>query len=86
MPLGNERIRRRPPALLAGTSGGHPNGLYSTANGNSAMNPACICTTGGSQPHENMSPYLALRLSSLPYRESSPRRTKGEELLCQISS
>src|SRR5437764_4854697 len=28
--------------------------------GNSAMNPACILPTGGSQPHENMSPYLVL--------------------------
>jgi microcystin-dependent protein len=26
----------------------------------SAMNPACITAVGGSQPHENMSPYLAL--------------------------
>jgi microcystin-dependent protein len=25
-----------------------------------AMNPACISATGGSQPHENMSPYLVL--------------------------
>jgi len=33
--------------------------LYnSTAN--TAMNPACILPTGGSQPHENMSPYLVL--------------------------
>ena len=27
---------------------------------NVAMNPACILPTGGSQPHENMSPYLVL--------------------------
>lgn len=27
---------------------------------NNAMNPACITATGGSQPHENMSPYLVL--------------------------
>jgi microcystin-dependent protein len=27
---------------------------------NSAMSPACILPTGGSQPHENMSPYLVL--------------------------
>jgi len=27
---------------------------------NTAMNPACISATGGSQPHENMSPYLVL--------------------------
>lgn len=27
---------------------------------NTTMNPACITPTGGSQPHENMSPYLVL--------------------------
>jgi microcystin-dependent protein len=30
------------------------------AQSNSAMNPAGISVTGGSQPHENMSPYLVL--------------------------
>lgn len=30
------------------------------ASPNVAMNPACILPTGGSQPHENMSPYLVL--------------------------
>lgn len=33
--------------------------LYSGSQ-NTAMNPACILPTGGSQPHENMSPYLVL--------------------------
>jgi microcystin-dependent protein len=32
---------------------------YDTAT-NTAMNPAGILPTGGSQPHENMSPYLVL--------------------------
>ena len=27
---------------------------------NAAMNPKCVTATGGSQPHENMSPYLVL--------------------------
>ncbi len=27
---------------------------------NNSMNPQCILPTGGSQPHENMSPYLVL--------------------------
>ena len=31
-----------------------------SASPNNAMNPACITPTGGSQPHENMSPYLVL--------------------------
>ena len=30
------------------------------ATPNVAMNPACILPTGGSQPHDNMSPYLVL--------------------------
>jgi microcystin-dependent protein len=30
------------------------------SNFNSSMNPQCITATGGSQPHENMSPYLVL--------------------------
>jgi microcystin-dependent protein len=29
-------------------------------NANAAMNPAGVLATGGSQPHENMSPYLVL--------------------------
>ena len=46
---------------------GDPTGnLWATGNGaysptsNTAMSPACITNTGGSQPHENMSPYLTL--------------------------
>lgn len=34
-------------------------GLYN-ATPDSAMNPACVLPTGGSQPHDNMSPYLVL--------------------------
>jgi microcystin-dependent protein len=33
--------------------------LYNSTS-NSSMNPACILPTGGSQPHDNMSPYLVL--------------------------
>jgi microcystin-dependent protein len=37
------------------------NGLLPyTATPNTGMNPACILSTGGSQPHDNMSPYLVL--------------------------
>ncbi len=35
------------------------NGAYSPTP-NTAMNPACVLNAGGSQPHENMSPYLTL--------------------------
>jgi microcystin-dependent protein len=41
--------------LWAGLSSG---GYLPTAN--TAMNPASILPTGGSQPHDNMSPYLVL--------------------------
>jgi microcystin-dependent protein len=35
------------------------NNIYNSTGGNSML-PACITATGGSQPHENMSPYLVL--------------------------
>jgi microcystin-dependent protein len=41
--------------LWASLSGG---GYLSTAN--TTMNPASILSSGGSQPHDNMSPYLVL--------------------------
>ena len=37
----------------------NPNNPYAPTF-TSAMNPACVLPTGGSQPHENMSPYLVL--------------------------
>ena len=36
------------------------NSLPYAAQGNTAMNPATVLPIGGSQPHENMSPYLVL--------------------------
>jgi microcystin-dependent protein len=33
---------------------------YSSATADGAMNPACIANVGGSQAHNNMSPYLVL--------------------------
>ena len=59
VPVGN------PGAPTAPAPGGNlwasnPNNLYSNAQPNSGMNPACILPTGGNQPHENMSPYLVL--------------------------
>lgn len=42
--------------LWATFSGTSP---YATAS-TGAMDPSCILPTGGSQPHENMSPYLVL--------------------------
>jgi microcystin-dependent protein len=48
----------------AGTGGSPPTpfaaNVYSSANPNSTLNPAVVGNTGGSQPHENMSPYLVL--------------------------
>jgi microcystin-dependent protein len=34
--------------------------VYSSGNPNTALAPGCVGPTGGSQPHENMSPYLVL--------------------------
>jgi len=51
----------------AAPSQGQPGGNLWAANaasyapaGNTSMNPQCVQPTGGSQPHENMSPYLVL--------------------------
>jgi microcystin-dependent protein len=50
----------------AGTGGTPPApfgaNIYSSSNPNTALNPGCVSTTGGSQPHQNMSPYLALNV------------------------
>ena len=49
------------------TLGSPANALWAKGNAsvftsppNNAMNPQCIVPAGGSQPHENMSPYLVL--------------------------
>jgi len=44
----------------AGNLWGADNAKPFAASGNAAMNPAGILPTGGSQQHENMSPYLVL--------------------------
>jgi microcystin-dependent protein len=57
-PTGNDTD----PPTASGAGGnlwGHVTGYYA-ASSNAAMNPAGVGNTGGSQPHENMSPYLAL--------------------------
>jgi microcystin-dependent protein len=36
--------------------------IYSSSGPNSSLNPACVAPTGGNQPHNNMSPYLALNV------------------------
>jgi microcystin-dependent protein len=50
------------PAATSSSSGNlwgfDPNQYHPTPTG--AMNPACVSNTGGSQPHDNMSPYLVL--------------------------
>ena len=49
-------------AATVGTIAGNfwsSTGKYAPAS-NNGMNPACILPIGGSQPHENMSPYLVL--------------------------
>jgi microcystin-dependent protein len=36
-----------------------PNNIYNTTSDGSLMNPRMLSPTGGSQPHNNMEPYLA---------------------------
>jgi microcystin-dependent protein len=48
----------------AGTGGTPPvafgANIYNSSAPNSALSPGCVAPNGGSQPHENMSPYLVL--------------------------
>jgi microcystin-dependent protein len=50
----------------AGSSGTPPQpfgaNMYSTPPANTTLNPACVAPSGGSQPHDNMSPYLVLNV------------------------
>lgn len=52
------------PATASSASGNlwgfNDQNTYAPTSNNTAMNPACILTAGGSQPHNNMSPYLVL--------------------------
>jgi microcystin-dependent protein len=57
-PTGNDTD----PPTASGAGGnlwGHVTGRYA-ASANAAMNPAGVAAAGGSQPHNNMSPYLVL--------------------------
>ena len=58
VPVGSPATGTLPSASgnLWGGSSANP---YSAAS-NTSMNPACVVPVGGSQPHENMSPYLVL--------------------------
>ena len=58
-PAGSSGLANQPSAVghVWGANASNP---YSNGAGNTAMNPATISNTGGSQPHENMSPYLVL--------------------------
>jgi microcystin-dependent protein len=47
----------RPSGALLASGGG---AVYTGAANLAAMNPATIGSTGGSQPHENMQPYLVM--------------------------
>jgi microcystin-dependent protein len=58
VPMGNETNPASSSSALNHLWGFNA-GTYA-ATTNTAMNPACITATGGSQPHENMSPYLVL--------------------------
>ena len=58
VPVGSTNGPSAPSASAALWSTFSQNFYNSTPD--SAMDPACITATGGSQPHENMSPYLVL--------------------------
>ena len=57
-PLGNSTNPASSSSAAGNLWGFVPNDY--TPSSNSAMNPAGVTPTGGSQPHENMSPYLVL--------------------------
>jgi microcystin-dependent protein len=46
--------------LAVVTGGNQPVNIYGTGTLNQAMSPASTTNTGGSQPHNNMMPYLVL--------------------------
>ena len=58
VPVGNSGVAATPVATGNLWANGNQPGYSGAAN--TAMNPACILPTGGSQPHDNMSPYLVL--------------------------
>lgn len=49
-----------PPLGPPATTLANVNNLYSSAPPNQTLSPGSIASAGGSQPHENMSPYLVL--------------------------
>lgn len=58
VPVGTTDSPSAPSA--AGNLWAKGNATVFAATPNASMNPACVTPTGGSQPHENMSPYLVL--------------------------
>jgi microcystin-dependent protein len=58
VPKGNstQATLTSPAGNLWGSDASNP---FNTSS-NTSMNPACVLPAGGSQPHENMSPYLVL--------------------------
>jgi microcystin-dependent protein len=58
-PLGNQTNPASSSSAGGNLWGFVPNDYAANSNG-SGMNPACVTPTGGSQPHQNMSPYLVL--------------------------
>ena len=56
-PVGSPTATQGLPTGNLWANGNQP-GYAPTAN--TTMNPSCVANTGGSQPHDNMSPYLVL--------------------------
>jgi microcystin-dependent protein len=59
-PQGNSTNPSTASSALGNLWGYNGNNPYTPNPDGTAMNPACILPTGGSQPHDNMSPYLVL--------------------------
>lgn len=60
VPTGSSTLPPTAPGAAGNLWSANSNKPFTSNNPNVAMNPACILPAGGSQPHDNMSPYLVL--------------------------
>lgn len=56
----NSGDQTTPQGHVLGAEASGATAFYSASNPSAMMNPAAIGLTGGNQPHDNMSPYLAI--------------------------
>jgi microcystin-dependent protein len=65
------------PSATARLSNDEPGNLYGAANNVLAMHPSSIGMTGGSGPHENRQPFLALNICIAVAGQFPPRHGEG---------